>query len=598
MQNVAITGTDNSPQYNNHANSWLYTYYHVDQLYGPSSYYIYSGMDLPSSKQEIFYTNNDSIIQTESYSYNTSRNQLTKVEQAGSLGETLEQEFIYPNDSHMLTTKWNMYSAKLEEVSRNNGLEVKRIRYNYPSSSSMLPLPSSVDYSETGVSGYTREFDYLYDQTNGNLIQYVGRDNVPISFLWGYGGHYPIIQAAGATYEELTTPLLDMGNVQWSRSYDQLSSLFTLLQNRLPHAHVSGYTYKPLVGIASNTGPDGVTTHYQYSRFNRLHKVLDSQGQLIKQYEYSYAGAVEPSAVLEKYTVFVTCSPTEAGIAVGMGTYTSGAYATVSTTPNSRYDFDGWYENGIKLNSSYSYSFRVTKNHLLTARFTHKPYHMIWLNVSPYNSGAVAGGGSFIRDTVVTVSAIPNSGYVFDGWYDGPNKLSSNTSYAHTVIKDCSLQARFIATTPYTITTIASPSGGGIITGGGNHIGGTNITLTAIANNGYTFAGWKENGVWITDASNKTLSFTVAGNRTLEAVFASGSPAINYINGEYRNGKLCVWAAYPVTSNVEVLFKGDSGAGATVILTVGQLEACSEEEDLHWEFRYPTTPSDEYYLYR
>lgn len=199
-QIVTITGTSDDPEYNTLRNQWLYTYYHVAQLYIPIHYDISLSTDLLTSKQLILYTGSDSTVQTDNYTYDLSRNQLTKIAKNSSTGGTWEQEFIFPNDSNQLVTTWNIYSAKLQEISRNSGQEIKRIRYNYPDFTGQqpLPLPSSVDYSGTGTSGFTRELDYLYDQSNGNLIQHSGRDGVPISYLWGYNQSFPICKAENA----------------------------------------------------------------------------------------------------------------------------------------------------------------------------------------------------------------------------------------------------------------------------------------------------------------------------------------------------------------------------------------------------------------
>ncbi len=199
-KDVSITGTSDDPSYNTPSNQWLYTYYHVAQLYIPIHPDISSSIDLLTSNQLILYTGSDSVVQTETYTYDLSRNQLTKIAQNSSSGGTTEKEFIYPNDNHQLVTIWNIYSAKQQEISRNSGQEIKQIRYNYPDFTGRqpLPLPSSVDYSGTGTSGFTREFDYLYDQSNGNLIHYTGRDGVPISYLWGYNKNLPICKAENA----------------------------------------------------------------------------------------------------------------------------------------------------------------------------------------------------------------------------------------------------------------------------------------------------------------------------------------------------------------------------------------------------------------
>ena len=69
----------------------------------------------------------------------------------------------------------------------------------------------------------------------------------------------------------------------------------------------------------------------------------------------------------------------------------------------------------------------------------------------------------------------------------------------------------------YTITVTASPSNGGIVTGGGSYPSGSTCTLHATPNSGYTFVNWTKNGTQV--STNLTYSFTVTSNATYVAHF-------------------------------------------------------------------------------
>ncbi len=73
-------------------------------------------------------------------------------------------------------------------------------------------------------------------------------------------------------------------------------------------------------------------------------------------------------------------------------------------------------------------------------------------------------------------------------------------------------------TDDYTITVSANPSDGGIVAGGGTYQQGQSCTVTATANEGYTFINWTENGVEVYNEPSYT--FTVTGDRILVANFA------------------------------------------------------------------------------
>ena len=72
----------------------------------------------------------------------------------------------------------------------------------------------------------------------------------------------------------------------------------------------------------------------------------------------------------------------------------------------------------------------------------------------------------------------------------------------------------------YTVTVSSNPTGGGTATGGGTYEQGQGCTLTATANDGYTFTNWTENGEVV--STNATYSFTVNADRTLVANFIQG----------------------------------------------------------------------------
>lgn len=82
--------------------------------------------------------------------------------------------------------------------------------------------------------------------------------------------------------------------------------------------------------------------------------------------------------------------------------------------------------------------------------------------------------------------------------------------------------------TTYTVAVSASPAAGGIVTGGGTYKENTSATVTATANENYTFVNWTENGeVVTTDAS---FSFEAEADRNLVANFES-LPAVPAITG-------------------------------------------------------------------
>lgn len=66
------------------------------------------------------------------------------------------------------------------------------------------------------------------------------------------------------------------------------------------------------------------------------------------------------------------------------------------------------------------------------------------VNVTVQGGGTVTGAGLYTIGAQVTLNATPNTGYLFDGWYNQANvKVSSNREYSFTLTDNIDLVAKF-----------------------------------------------------------------------------------------------------------------------------------------------------------
>ncbi|MFH0736241.1 MAG: Ig-like domain-containing protein [bacterium] len=114
------------------------------------------------------------------------------------------------------------------------------------------------------------------------------------------------------------------------------------------------------------------------------------------------------------------------------------------------------------------------------------------------------------------------------------NNLLPNTIYTVTIntqAKDLSGIAltnnyvwSFTTVFPNVLTLLSSPAAGGTTIGGGTFNSGTSVTVTAAANNGFSFTNWTKNDVIV--SSNASYTFILNGNITLTANFTPTGPII------------------------------------------------------------------------
>jgi hypothetical protein len=241
----------------------------------------------------------------------------------------------------------------------------------------------------------------------------------------------------------------------------------------------------------------------------------------------SYTFAVTETATyvahfqIQYYTISVAGDPVNGGIVEGDGIYEYGQYCTVTAVKADGYSFLNWTENGEQASSDEEYTFTVTRNCDLVAHFQVMDY-TVNVSAEPSAGGVVSGGGNvFHFGDQCTLTATANKGYNFVNWTKADGTQIYTNPYTFTVTESASFVAHFQPIN-YTISVSAEPADGGIVTSGGNSFHfGDQCRLTAVANNGFTFSNWMEDGEVVYNEEDYT--FTITGNRTLVANFLASN---------------------------------------------------------------------------
>ncbi len=196
-------------------------------------------------------------------------------------------------------------------------------------------------------------------------------------------------------------------------------------------------------------------------------------------------------------------------------TYKSNETAKAKAFPAVGFVFSNWTENGVVVSTSDTYSFKVTGNRDLVANFSDPNIVVVSATCSPSDSGDINGEGEYEVESEVMVSAAPRAGFMFLNWTADGAVVGTEPDLIFPAAANVALVANFIA--QVTITATTSDVLGGSVSGDGDYAPGTEVSLLATENPGYTFTGWTENGVDV--ASTPGYVFTANTARTLVANF-------------------------------------------------------------------------------
>jgi len=82
---------------------------------------------------------------------------------------------------------------------------------------------------------------------------------------------------------------------------------------------------------------------------------------------------------IKQYEVTLSASPTNGGTVTGADTYDCGSEVTVVSTPADFYDFVGWFVGETLVSEDAEYTFTVTEDVDLEARFTIESYNVVFI---------------------------------------------------------------------------------------------------------------------------------------------------------------------------------------------------------------------------
>ena len=268
----------------------------VDVLRYP---YILSRVELSKTTTTEYRSGGNTIVKTKDYLYNTTNHQVAQIDESTGLpNQTRRTRIIYSADGTDVFSRWMKNAHRLNDVVETKTMLVENGQEqcqstqhtNYTSryvNGASHYLPGSLS---TSIGDNTPETRAVYSYDDSLNVCAIAVDGMETVYIWSYKGQYPIAMIEGLSYAEVESAVGTSLISTLLRKAEPSTGDYNSICNAIKQigGHVTTYTYKPLVGITSQTQPNGNTLYYDYDSFGRLESIRDNDGNIVKSYEYNY----------------------------------------------------------------------------------------------------------------------------------------------------------------------------------------------------------------------------------------------------------------------------------------------------------------------
>ncbi len=253
----------------------------------------------------------------------------------------------------------------------------------------------------------------------------------------------------------------------------------------------------------------------------------------------------EPTAA-PRVKLSVSAYPKDAGTVEGGGEYPIGRVVEINATAKKGFVFKEW--SGVVSDpASPKTTVYVSSDSAVIAHFDEIKFGINAVS-SPRHAGYVEGMGTYAQDAPVVLKAVPNEGFVFEGW-DGFAKEVVSSSVRFTATRPVTVTARFKPKAPvYTLTLAAAPLEGGTVEGGGELEMGI-VKIKAIPAKGYIFNGWKGK---VESAGSAETTVSLDGNMTVTANFLRQKAYVEVVANPPEGGSVEGQGTYAVGDVAEI----------------------------------------------
>lgn len=240
--------------------------------------------------QEI--TTSDKVITCDTYSY-------TSLIYQNSASANLPQTHSYlDSDGDMCVEHYEYWGStnKIKKyIATKNGYVTDAYTLEYDNWGRVLEkkvalLSSTSPQTTSNLNDwYLVETYEYYPKINKLKEVHNHQKNITTTYLWSYGGQYPIAEIQNDSLETIENKVGHDALLALQYSYEPNMSMIDALRSQLPHAQITTMTYTPLIGMTSHTDAKGYAQYYEYDDFGRISEIYENVNgtkNILKSFDY------------------------------------------------------------------------------------------------------------------------------------------------------------------------------------------------------------------------------------------------------------------------------------------------------------------------
>lgn len=317
------------------------------------------------------------------------------------------------------------------------------------------------------------------------------------------------------------------------------------------HSYTGNTAYDGTATIKTDLGNDIAFSYYQVKGVASTWHVLGDGGYFYNSDPIHGISSIDLSFKTDNKTFDIYYSADL--------TFDNHQSFTSSTSSSTTFYFNNYFPNYFKIVNTSGANFNISSINVTLS--CEQNYPTLYISSENETMGSVSGNNGILSSgTTATINATPNAGYRFVAWFDENNNIvSNNASYTFAMgNEDLSYIARFTYESYNLVVQSESLEKGTVSNSSGAYDYLSNVSISAFANEGYSFCGWYEDNSLVS-LSNPYVFEMPYANKTYIARFTVNSYTLKLNNLNSTLGSITGMGEFFYKQNVTIIAATNTG---------------------------------------